>query len=107
MFPQAQRLGSSQDIFFVLRKGRRCAAPAVTCSFVEKSATLGRVTVIVSTKVSKKAVTRNLLKRRVRAILHSRPLPSGDLVVRVDKKAVPLEFMELKNQLTQCLQKLR
>ena len=80
MFPRAQRLRKSEEIIVVLRKGRRVQSGSVTCSFLRKAGNLSRVTVIVDTKVSKQSTVRNLLKRRVRAYLHSVKLPLGSLL---------------------------
>ena len=106
MFPQEQRIGLGQQILIVLRKGYRCKADTLICSFIKKPGRMGKVAVIVSTKVSKKAVTRNLLKRRVHAILQSQGLPEGDLVIRLDKQAKTIDFSELRRQLELCLKKL-
>jgi ribonuclease P protein component len=106
VFPQDQRLHDTADIIASLRRGVRASLGPVTCSLLRKAGTLSRVTVIVDTKVSKKATERNLLKRRVRAILHEATLPTGDLVVRVYPQARDLPFSSLHNQVTQCLKRL-
>jgi len=103
MFPREQRLKKSQDVVFVLRKGQRRATPLVACSFLRRPGTLSRVAVIVGTKVSKLAVTRNLCKRRVRSILKERPLPAGDLIVQLRPGAQNLTFVQLRDQIGQCL----
>jgi len=106
VFSRPNRLRRGADIITVLRKGRRQNAPAVTCSFIAKPATLGRIAVIVDTKVSKRAVVRNLIKRRVRSIVRELGLPQGDLVIRVWKGGDALSFDQLHQQVRQCLGKL-
>jgi ribonuclease P protein component len=76
----------------------------LACSFISKPGTLSRVTVIVNTKVAKKAVDRNLLKRRLRSLLRTYTLPIGDLVVQTRAGSPALDFQELAQQLDQCLQ---
>lgn len=106
MFPKERRLRKSADIILVLRKGRRYKVPALTCYFLAKPGTLGRVGVIVDTKVSKKAVVRNLLKRRIRTVLESNGIPEGDLVIRVAHGAAETTFEELSQQLGPVLKSL-
>lgn len=106
MFPRSQRIRKTHDLLAVLRRGRRVKSGVVTCSFLSKPATLSRITVIVDTKVSKLAVTRNLLKRRVRMILKESDLPAGDLVVRLWRGAADLSFGQLRAEVEQCLKRL-
>jgi len=106
MFPRVQRLRRSSDVVAALRKGRRFSYGPITCHFQARPDREGRVTVVVDTKASKKAVVRNLLKRRARAILQTTPLPKGDLVVRVYAPALVLSHLDLQNCLQQCLKKL-
>lgn len=103
MFSQVERLHTTQDILFCLRQGKRRSFDLVQCSYLPKADKLGRVTVIVDTKVSKKAVMRNLLKRRARAILRTIGLPHGDLVIRLRPGTDKLEFQELERQIKSCL----
>lgn len=106
MFPQAARLHTTQDIITTLRKGHRSASGPVTCSVLRKGGTLGRVAVIVDSKVSKRAIVRNLVKRRTRAALRELTLPSGDMVVRLAPPARNLTYQQLREQLNQCLKRV-
>jgi ribonuclease P protein component len=106
VFPRAERLRTTKDILQVFRKGQRLSRGVVSCSFLKKTGTLVRVTVIVDTKVSKKAVVRNLLKRRVRAILAGLALPTGDIIIRLYKGADEVGFSLLTDQVRQCLNRL-
>ena len=104
MFARAQRLAATPEILTVLRRGDRVYRGAVSCYFLPKPAKVGRVTVIVSKEISKKAVERNLLKRRTREILKTLTLPQGDLVVRFQKGAATLTYDELRNLVMKCLE---
>ena len=105
MFAQERRIRTTRDIISVLRRGNRRSLGVVACSFLRKPATLSRVAVIVDNKVSKKAVVRNLLKRRVRAVLEQHSLPSGDIIIRLYKGADALSFEQLQEQVLQCLKR--
>jgi ribonuclease P protein component len=68
---------------------------------------VGKIAVVVDTKISKKAVERNLVKRRIRAALREIGAPAGELIVRALKGAETLSYPELRDQLTQCLRKVQ
>ena len=106
MFPRAQRVRSTKDIVQIFRKGQKASRGVVSCSFLKKPGTLSRVTVIVDTKVSKKAVVRNLVKRRARSILADQSLPVGDVIIRLYKGADLVSFILLTEQIKQCLSRV-
>jgi ribonuclease P protein component len=106
VFPRAQRVRTSKDIVQIFRKGQKASRGVVSCSFLKKTGTLSRVTVIVDTKVSKKAVVRNLVKRRARSILASQTLPIGDIIIRLYKGADTVSFALLTEQIIQCLNRI-
>ena len=107
MFPRDQRIRTSRDILQVLRRGDRRSNGAIACSFLSKPGTITRIGVIVDSKVSKRAVVRNLVKRRVRAILQQRAsLPVGDIIIRAYKGAETLEFSRISEHIEQCLRRL-
>jgi ribonuclease P protein component len=60
-------------------------------------------TVIVDKKVSKLAIVRNLIKRRIRAILRQQGLPEGHLVVRAYQGAASLSHEQISKHLQVCL----
>jgi len=68
-----------------------------------------RLGIIVSTKVSKSAVHRNLLKRQLRHALRQElgSLPSNlDIIFLPSKQLLNIPFPELKNKISQLLQKI-
>ena len=65
---------------------------------------------VISTKVSKKAPDRNLLKRRMREIIRGgvETIDGGhDFVFIARKSALNLTFLELKSEITRLLGKIR
>ena len=69
-----------------------------------------RFGVVVGLKVHKKAVKRNLLKRRVREILrkHLKSIvPGKDVMIMTNPKALESEFEDLETQILSCLKKLK
>lgn len=108
MFSKSHRLAKTTDIQKVFAQGRVFFNPLFTIRFLAKSGA-ARFTVVVSTKVSKRAVKRNRLKRVVREFirLNLSRFRDGDYAVilkpraaAVDNKILLEKFAELcKNSL--------
>lgn len=103
MFTRSQRLRRSHDIVAVLRRGVRKSHGPLTCYLVKGPSP--RTTIIVDKKVSKLAVERNQIKRRLRAALRTHGW-QGDLVIRANQGAQPLTYEQLSTHLAQCLRAL-
>lgn len=118
VFPRAERLYRSHEIEQVARFGRRFTTPHLRVYYDlpgEKSGKSvnratgqrARVTVVVSKKTAKGAVTRNRLKRRVRAALKSLTLPKGArVIVFPNLKVLDLPFDILVEDLNRWLTKV-
>ena len=68
-----------------------------------------RFGVVVGLKVHKKAVKRNLVKRRIREILRKHLpeiKPGYDVMVLTQPKSVETEYAEMETQVLSCLKKL-
>lgn len=64
-----------------------------------------RFHIVVSTKVSKKAVQRNKIKRRIREILRKMDLPIGyDIIIYTNKKIIGKTYQEIKQVLEEKIQ---
>jgi len=69
-----------------------------------------RFGVVVGLKVHKKAVKRNIIKRRIREIIrkHLPELVEGrDVMIMVNNKALEADYKELEAQLLSCFTKLK
>ena len=62
-----------------------------------------KLTIVVGTNVSKKAVERNKIRRRVRAIMQKEARKEKRYVVIAHPEAKNLLFQELKNQIERQL----
>jgi ribonuclease P protein component len=101
VFPRALRLRKNNQILSVFRRGEKIRRGFLTIYFMPAPQPL--VTVIVDTKLSKKAVVRNKLKRQLRAILQSNQLPKGALVARGYAGLEKESFLSLQTLVNQCL----
>ena len=69
-----------------------------------------RFGVVVGLKVHKRAVKRNLLRRRLREILrkHLKEIKPGyDVMVLTQPRALEADYAELETQVLSCLKKLQ
>ena len=103
MLPKQYRLRADKDIKKVFKKGRRIMTPLLRFQVLETGAEHTRFAIVVSTKVGKRATTRNLIKRRVREILRSeiKNIPQGfDVVVQARSASVRYLTEKIKGQKT-------
>lgn len=102
MLKKQLRLAKTQDVQKVFAHGRAFFNPFFTVRFKPSNLEASRFTVVVSTKVSKKAVQRNRIKRVLREFLRLNisKFKLGDYAVIVKPKAakesnLPLILKEL------------
>jgi ribonuclease P protein component len=116
VLPAAARLRDPQLFGQTIRHGRRTGSRTLVlhCLGPETGAGQGsaprpmQVGLVVSKAVGH-AVARNLVKRRIRALVRERQegLPaSGVLVVRANPAAATASYAELSGDFTRCLQKV-
>ncbi len=125
--PKANRLRRSQDFSAVYQKGRRHKSEHLTLRLLRHrpvipvpvkrtgevpqggvlaSSRPTRIGVSISTKVSKRSVVRNLLKRRILGIFYRLlpRFPAGwDLVIVVHPTAVECDYAQILRELEQVL----
>ncbi|HNP75183.1 MAG TPA: ribonuclease P protein component [bacterium] len=69
MLPYKFRLTKEKDYNLVFKNGKKLSNNYFRVCFLKNNLGHSRFGIIVSNKVSKKAVVRNLLKRRIRGVL--------------------------------------
>lgn len=77
----------------------------------ENGLSISRFSIVVSLKISKKAVERNRIKRRIRSFIHT-ALPSikkgYDVIIRVNSSAVVgLPYQDIEKELVQVFKKVQ
>lgn len=110
MLPKQNRLLKNSDFARVIRQGRAAAGGNFLLKYAKTDNHRPRFGFVISTKVSKKAVERNLLKRRMREIVKSRVATGGDgrdFVFIARKSALSLTFPELKSEVMNLLSRTR
>lgn len=110
MLPPAHRLRKESDIKRLFAKGKGVFDELCSIKFLKTSLQDTRIAVVVGTKVSKKAVVRNRLKRQVRAIIAQelcRLVPGFDVAMLVRKESVGVDFPDLKAHVVRVLQRAK
>lgn len=105
MFSRNHRLTDSDTIQTLTHKGQRFTSANLRIYW--RPAPTARFTVVVSKKTARLAITRNKMKRRVRAALESTPLPKTVEVVVFPKVATQsMPFTEIQQELTGWVHKI-
>jgi len=109
MFNRLNRLSKTKDVQVTSKRGRSFFSPHFVIKFLKSQTAVTRITVVVSTKVSKKAVIRNRIKRVIRETLRLNlpALKSGDYVVIVKPSATKLETPLIRQQVLGLLRSAR
>lgn len=103
------RLRRASDFNKVYKYGRSFGAKDLFVKASKSNYDFSRLAVVVSKKVSKKAVVRNKIKRQCSEIIRkdwSKLKPGYNIVVTVKSDISKLEAMATKKQLVRCLEKL-
>ncbi len=108
MLKKSNRLAKDKDIHRTIARGRAFFSPFFSIKFLAFPGPT-RLTVVVSTKVFKKAVSRNRLKRIVREYLRKnlQALKSGNYLISAKPKAAKASEKDLLADFIQLAAKLK
>jgi ribonuclease P protein component len=110
MLPKKFRLHADNDIKRLVRGGKTFFLPQLTLKYQTNDQNALRLGFVVSTKVDKKAVVRNKVKRRMREALRSElgKIKNGhDLLFIAKKSCIELSLVDLKKQIQFALKTAR
>lgn len=109
MFKKENRLTKQKDFDNVFNKGKSVFDRVLGLKVTKNDLNINRFGVIVSNKISKKAVERNKIKRRIREVLKKEnpALKKGhDIVVIALAEVKDKEYQDLEQSLKEKLSKL-
>lgn len=103
MFTKKHRITKKEDFNLIFQKGKSFYTDFFMVKILENNLDFNRFSVLVSKKVSLKAVKRNAIKRKLREILKKHfnifP-PNSDIVVYANKNILDKKFKEIEKMLT-------
>ncbi len=108
MLARINRLTADRDFDRLFKSGKNFSGRGLSVKVGANGLGVTRFAIVVGTKVSKDAVDRNLLKRRLREIVR-RELPavaaSADVAIIARPEALKLSFQELQVNTDQILRR--
>ena len=110
MFAQQNRLRREKEVDLVFKKGKSVFDSACGIKFKENHQSDSRFAIVVGTKVHKRAVQRNRMRRQYREILkkHLPEFKTGyDVVLLTSKEALALDFAQKEERLLRVLRKAK
>jgi ribonuclease P protein component len=104
--PKEERLHGKKDIERLLDSGKWGSAGCIRYCFILNNSDFSRLMVSVPKRLFKKAVKRNLLKRRMREAYRSgKPQQSIDILLQYTSAEV-LPFAQIKQDINTALEKI-
>ena len=110
MLTKAYRINKNWEFQNIYRKGRNLSSQFFSVNFLQNRFNFNRFGIVVSKKVAKKAVDRNLLKRQAREIineLNKKSFTHLDVIVSIKPRALGADFAKLKNELVELFLRAR
>ena len=107
--PAERRLKKQLDFAAAREEGVKYYSPHLIIYIRKSSLDFPRLGVVVSKKVSKRAVDRNLIKRRLREIfrLNQHDLAKVDLVLIAKKNILAADYQDLSDGLLKALKQAK
>jgi ribonuclease P protein component len=110
MLPSKNRLTREKDFKKISTSGKSFFSPLFRVKIIKNNLEQSRFGFVISTKVSKKAVERNRLKRQLREIIRlnlDKVTPGFDVMISVNSKTLKESYQELENKLLFLLRKAK
>jgi ribonuclease P protein component len=101
MFSSKNRLRRKEDINNVFKRGGIAAGNFIFLRFTKNDLSANRFALVVSSKISKKAVSRNKIKRQLREVIQGVVINAGkgfDFVVIARPTIVDKKFKDIKKE---------
>lgn len=110
MFSSENRLRNDKDIKTLFARGKSVFDLSLGIKFRKNNLQTSRFAIVVGVKVSKKAVDRNRLKRRIRGIVEKHLVsiaPGFDVMFLVKKEAMAKPTPELEVQILRAFKRAK
>lgn len=107
MFLKKNRIIKEKDFEKIFKKGKGKYGKSLGLKYLKNNLTFNRFAVVVSTKVSKKAVVRNKIKRQIRKILKKQKYNKKnnyDIIILTLSPIISKTFLEIEKDVFYLLQ---
>ena len=108
MISKANRLSKQKDFEKIFRQGKGYRVNGLTIKSLARKQSFSRFGLVIGNKVAKKAVTRNRLRRQIRAILRAHLTdikPGLDVVLIAKPSLLGLSYQELEETVIDLFEK--
>jgi ribonuclease P protein component len=107
MLPKAHRLVKRKDFQLLAQKGKPFYSPLFTLKIFKSAVDASQFGIVISAKVSKKAVVRNKIKRRLTEVIRKMDnlAKNKKVMILVKAAAVDKDFLVLKDELERLFRK--
>ena len=108
MLKKENRLTKKNDFERVYKKGRGLKADSLFLKILENDKNFVRIGIVVSKKVSKKAVQRNKIKRRIREVLRKIDFKPGfDIILVAYPNIKDKKFDQIEEEVNYLFKKTK
>lgn len=110
MLPKENRLTHRKDFDNTFKKGKGAFSDILGIKFIENNLEESRFGIVVSNKISKKAVIRNKIKRQLREIIHQNLdeiKNRSDVVIICRPGIEKKEFQEIEQTILKTFKKIK
>ncbi|MFH1536483.1 MAG: ribonuclease P protein component [Patescibacteria group bacterium] len=108
MLPRKNRLRLQKDFTYIFKKGRTINSSALLIKSIKTQAPNNRFGIIISNKISKKAVERNKIRRRIKSWINKNQtkIKKGfDIIIITKKNILNYSYLETEQELLQMFKK--
>jgi len=108
MLKKENRLTKKKDFERAYKEGRGIKKDSLFLKIIENDQPFTRIGIVISKKVSKKAVIRNKIKRRIREIVRKMNLiPGFDIVIVTFPQIKEKDFKQIEEEINQLFIKAK
>lgn len=108
MLSRKYKLKKDNDFKKVFKDGRYQQKDFIKIKFLKNNLKINRFSFIVGLKISKKAVQRNKIKRRLEEVIRlnfEQIITGFDIIIFTDKEIIEKEYIEIEENLIYLLKK--
>lgn len=108
MLPRKYKLKKNNDFKKVFKKGKYRREDFIGIKFLKNGLDISRFSFLVGLKISKKAVIRNKIKRKLEEVvrLNLKKIAIGfDVIIFIDKEILEKRYLEILERLISLLEK--